>query len=337
MGREQARRRHHHSQHHRHGSARRKSQGHGPTLFSCRRQESSPRTSNTFVRSTAACAASATAPAGTGCPSPMFSAASPTPRATASLRSGRERYLELACRALGPLRRLRLLHGQLPARRSCRPPHGPRPGALCMKVRCVAAGRPAFRRRSAAQSLLDCHFVSGWEQSGAIRQYASDNLYDYKDGGAEGYLVFGFIRMTGIDCKIRRQHTHHRCLRDDRSPMRPTASSPPTSIPPSPFRRSAWAARCKRRAPASPRANSTSRSSKSPPTPRATTPPRCAPSPLPLEVRLQGRATPPAQLLWFPPGNVAPVRMVPESVLGLRELKRGYVAKYKARPGLHRP
>ena len=54
---------------------------------------------------------------------------------------------------------------------------------------------------AAAQSLLDCHFVSGWEQSGAMRQYAPDNLYEYKDGGAEGYLVYGFIRMTGIDCK----------------------------------------------------------------------------------------------------------------------------------------
>jgi hypothetical protein len=49
-----------------------------------------------------------------------------------------------------------------------------------------------------------------------------------------------------------------------------------------------------------------------------------------LEVRLPGRVTPPAQLRWFPPENVAPVRMVPQSVLGLRELKRGYVAKYQA-------
>ena len=49
-----------------------------------------------------------------------------------------------------------------------------------------------------------------------------------------------------------------------------------------------------------------------------------------LEVRLPGRVTPPAQLRWFPPNHVAPVRMVPESVLGLRELKRGYVAKYQA-------
>jgi len=47
-----------------------------------------------------------------------------------------------------------------------------------------------------------------------------------------------------------------------------------------------------------------------------------------VEVRLQGSVDPPAQVRWFPPGNVAPIRMVPESVLGLRELKRGYVANY---------
>jgi hypothetical protein len=52
-----------------------------------------------------------------------------------------------------------------------------------------------------AQSYLDCHFIPGWEQSGSKRQYDSSNLSDYKDGGAEGYLIFGFIRMTGIDCK----------------------------------------------------------------------------------------------------------------------------------------
>ena len=54
---------------------------------------------------------------------------------------------------------------------------------------------------AAAQSVLDCHFAPGWEQSGAIRQYDSDNLFEYKDGGAEGYLIFGFVRMSTIDCK----------------------------------------------------------------------------------------------------------------------------------------
>ena len=65
---------------------------------------------------------------------------------------------------------------------------------------------------AAAQNVLDCHIAPGWEQSGAIRQYDSGNLFEYKDGGAEGYLIFGFVRMSTIDCKSGAKHTHHRSL-----------------------------------------------------------------------------------------------------------------------------
>ncbi len=45
--------------------------------------------------------------------------------------------------------------------------------------------------------------------------------------------------------------------------------------------------------------------------------------------RLQGRETAPEALQWFPKENLDSVRLIPESVLGLKLLKRGYVAKYK--------
>jgi hypothetical protein len=48
-----------------------------------------------------------------------------------------------------------------------------------------------------------------------------------------------------------------------------------------------------------------------------------------MQERLEGRDTAPEALAWFPEENLASVRLVPESVLGLRQLKRGYVAKYK--------
>jgi len=51
-----------------------------------------------------------------------------------------------------------------------------------------------------AQDYLNCRFVPGWEPSGAKRLYAANNLFEYKDGGAEGYLSFGFVRMQGITC-----------------------------------------------------------------------------------------------------------------------------------------
>jgi hypothetical protein len=47
-----------------------------------------------------------------------------------------------------------------------------------------------------------------------------------------------------------------------------------------------------------------------------------------MEPLIEGRSTPPDALQWFAPENLTSVRLVPESVLGLRQLKRGYVAKY---------
>jgi hypothetical protein len=47
-----------------------------------------------------------------------------------------------------------------------------------------------------------------------------------------------------------------------------------------------------------------------------------------VEQRLEGRESAPEALQWFPKENLDTVRLVPESVLGLKLLKRGYVAKY---------
>jgi hypothetical protein len=44
---------------------------------------------------------------------------------------------------------------------------------------------------------------------------------------------------------------------------------------------------------------------------------------------LEGRETPPEVLAWFAKEDLASILLIPESVLGLRQLKRGYVAKYK--------
>ena len=46
------------------------------------------------------------------------------------------------------------------------------------------------------------------------------------------------------------------------------------------------------------------------------------------EKLIPGRSTPPEELGWFPTAKLASVRMIPKSVLGLRLLKRGYVAHY---------
>ena len=47
-----------------------------------------------------------------------------------------------------------------------------------------------------------------------------------------------------------------------------------------------------------------------------------------MEKTLEGRTTPPEALTWFPPEKLVSIRLIPESVLGVRLLKRGYVAQY---------
>jgi hypothetical protein len=47
-----------------------------------------------------------------------------------------------------------------------------------------------------------------------------------------------------------------------------------------------------------------------------------------MEKSVQGSTTPPPALAWFPPEKQQVLKLAPESVLGLRILKRGYVAQY---------
>jgi hypothetical protein len=46
-----------------------------------------------------------------------------------------------------------------------------------------------------------CNVVPGWSQTGPDRSYVADNLFEYMDGNAEGYLTYGFVKMQGVTCK----------------------------------------------------------------------------------------------------------------------------------------
>jgi hypothetical protein len=179
-----------------------------------------------------------------------------------------------------------------------------------------------------AQEFLDCHFVPGWEQSGPKRQYAADNLYDYKDGGAEGYLVYGFTHMQGVDCasagttmaidvsEMSDADSAYGMFAANRDPNLPIAKIgmggqvQPQSVS---FAKGKYFVELVM-TDAKPDGNYTAAleafADK-------------------MQTRLEGRETPPEALGWFSSENLISARMVPESVLGLRILKRGYVAKYK--------
>src|SRR5689334_22881756 len=76
-----------------------------------------------------------------------------------------------------------------------------RSGIVCMKRLALLLAALLTAAAACAQSPLSCDFVPGWQQFGTNREYTADNLYQYMDGAAEGYLLYGFMKMQGISCK----------------------------------------------------------------------------------------------------------------------------------------
>jgi len=184
-----------------------------------------------------------------------------------------------------------------------------------------------------AQDYLNCHFAPGWEPSGTKRDYVADNLFEYKDGAAEGYLSFGFVRMQGITCASGGSTLDIDVseMADADSAYGMFAANMNTSLPVARIgmggqiqKQSASFARGKYyvelvEVAANPDSDDTA-------TMKAFV--------AAMLEHLEGSETPPAALDWFEKENLTQIRLVPESVLGLRELKRGYVAKYKQGQGL---
>jgi len=178
-----------------------------------------------------------------------------------------------------------------------------------------------------SQAYLDCHFVPGFEQSGPKRQYTPDNLYDYRDGAAEGYLIYGFVQMQGIDCKsgptilsidisdMTAVDSAYGMFSANRDPRQPIAKiGMGAQIMP----QSLLFAKGKYFVEIIETDGSTDSN-------QAATLQAFAAK---IEALLEGRSTPPEELAWFPSEGQESAKLVPESVLGLKILKRGYVAKY---------
>jgi hypothetical protein len=178
-----------------------------------------------------------------------------------------------------------------------------------------------------AQAYLDCHLVPGFERSGPKRQYTPDNLFDYRDGAAEGYLIYSFARMQGIDCKsgstilsidvsdMTDADSAYGMFSANRDPRQPIvkiamgAQVLPQSLL---FAKGKYFVEIIE--------TDGSTDSNQTATLRAFA--------AKLEPLLEGRDTLPEELAWFPQEGQESAKLVPESVLGLKILKRGYVAKY---------
>ncbi|MDR3772854.1 MAG: hypothetical protein P4L26_05875 [Terracidiphilus sp.] len=179
-----------------------------------------------------------------------------------------------------------------------------------------------------AQPYLDCHLVPGWEQSGTPRSYTADNLYDYRDGGAEGYLIFGFARMQGIDCKSGAV-----TLSIDVSDMADAESAwgmfAANRDPKEPIARIGMGGQLLPQSLLFAKGRTFVEIVETDGNPAGNQRAALQAFAAKIAPLLEGREAPPEALQWFPPEHQTSVRLVPESVLGLRALKRGFVAKYE--------
>jgi hypothetical protein len=173
----------------------------------------------------------------------------------------------------------------------------------------------------------ECSVVPGWTQQGDSRSYDVETLFDYMNGNSEGYFAYGFTSMKGVTCvnaagdqlvvDVSEMGDPDRAWgffvtnRDQRSPVERIGSAGQV-LP----RRATFAkGRYYLEIAASPdkdhrqalRAFVTA-----------------------LEPRVPGPAGTPDAAGWFPAEGLHPesIRLVPESVLGLRVLKAGFMGQY---------
>ncbi len=170
----------------------------------------------------------------------------------------------------------------------------------------------------------DCGLAPGWEQQGATRVFDAGNLFEYLDGEAEGYLIYGFVRLRNTTCakgqeaividisEMRDSDAAYGIFaahRDPGQPVLPIGAGGEIQPRRAIFVKGKYYVEI---------TASVERDSSAILKVYATE----------MEKYIEGRNAPPEALGWFPKEKLVSVRLVPESVLGLSALKRGYVAEY---------
>lgn len=188
-------------------------------------------------------------------------------------------------------------------------------------VLCAAALLPA------QETLPRCDLLPGWKQAGAARLYTADTLRDYMDGNSEGYLIYGFDQMQGVTCKSADASfvIDISKMKDPESAFGLFASSRDPRVPTEAIgvlgqvtpQRGIFV-----------KGERFVEISASPPLKDHSAEIRAFLTA--LEAKMDGTTSPPAPVGWFPAQGLDAnsIRLIPQSVLGLSLLKRGYLAKY---------
>jgi hypothetical protein len=173
----------------------------------------------------------------------------------------------------------------------------------------------------------DCHLVPGWEQKGPARSFTTDDLFEYMDGNSEGYFAYGFVRMQGVTCTsggdtflidisefadFESAYGMFAANLDQRRPVEAIGMAGQIGPRRAVFVKDKYYVEIA----AEPAKDHT---------------PALKAFVSALEPRILGRTALPETLGWFPKEKLVAgsARLVPQSVLGIKLLKRGYIAQYE--------
>ncbi len=172
----------------------------------------------------------------------------------------------------------------------------------------------------------DCSILKGSKQDGKLRDFDAETLYEYMDGNSEGYFLYGFSKMHGITCKAG-DVTYIVDLSEFKSPELAYGMFTGNLDPRVPVEKIGAGGQVVDRKVIFVKGQWFAEIAAEPEGKHGTELRAAAQA---WAAKLTGSTEPPAQLSWFPKEDLQPgsPRLVPQSVLGMRMLKRGYLAQY---------
>ncbi len=178
----------------------------------------------------------------------------------------------------------------------------------------------------AAAPAPDCTAVPGWTQKGPVRSYQADNLFEYMNGNAEGYVAYSFQNMKGVTC-VKGEDQIVFDISEMESPEFAWGIFVSNRNPTLPIDKVGMAGQITDRRAFFSKDKYFVEMAANPAKDHA---PVLKQFVAVWEKKISGSTALPAILSWFPEEglNKDSMRLVPESVLGFRMLKRGFLAQY---------
>jgi len=171
-----------------------------------------------------------------------------------------------------------------------------------------------------------CNLVAGWNAQGKARSYTQENLFEYMDGNSEGYLLYGFQAMQGVTCE-KDSVTLVIDISDFGDAESAYGMFTATHDPAQPVLKIGMSGQIVPRRALVVKGKYYAEIAANPEGDYTGILRQWIEA---IEKTLDGSTELPAAISWFPPEKQQSIRLVPESVLGIGLLPRGYVAQYDA-------